>query len=230
MALNQKDRYERVADFVNELRRVVLTLSPLLPTPPKRPIDPHSTQPDLVGLFDALQEAKREANRGSGEASSGTQPVVPPNVANATCPRCGTLLVSNAAFCPSCGMSLGKQINQASSNQQAQMQNIPLEKTQFAVPNEVREAIALHNAGGVQVGNSVSAFSPSNSAQSQQSPLPQWRTVRPSGTQSSIVGTGKRNQNPPQSFTSLLFKYRILIFGILFVVTLLLLIMMQMRR
>jgi uncharacterized Zn finger protein (UPF0148 family) len=212
MELSPKRRYQFVADLVNDLRQVAVALSPMPPTPPGRPIvDPNSPQPGPSGLFDALQEAKREINRGSGDAFLGTPAAVPPNAGHMTCPRCGTSLVPMAVFCPRCGMALAKQNHQASSNQQAQMQNRSLEKTQLAFPAEMKEAVAINTVGGVKVGNTAPAIPTSQSAQSQQVQLQQWRSAPPNGVGPHIMGPRGANYNLQPSLTSLLFKYRILI-------------------
>jgi serine/threonine protein kinase len=96
MALKPKDRYQYVADFANELRRIMNALpSPQSP-------NPYSTQPDLPQLYEALQAARENARQG-GDAPAQQQ--ASPTI---TCPRCGTVLASQTAFCPRCGTSLNK--------------------------------------------------------------------------------------------------------------------------
>ncbi len=61
MAMQQKDRYHSVADFSNDLRKVMNAIHALptaQPTAPSRPVDPNSTQPDLPQLYEAIQSAK----------------------------------------------------------------------------------------------------------------------------------------------------------------------------
>src|SRR5258708_10083755 len=99
MAMKQRDRYPTVAEFRSDLRKVLEAL-PTPPNPSQRPVDPNSTQPDLPMLYEALEAAKAAAN-----PSAANQPV--PTVSRPAelinCPRCGALLVKQAAFCPSCG-------------------------------------------------------------------------------------------------------------------------------
>src|SRR6266849_3379722 len=63
MAMKQKDRYLSVAEFSSDLRKVMtaLPVPPSPTTPPSRPIDPNSTQPDLPLLYDAIQKANESA-------------------------------------------------------------------------------------------------------------------------------------------------------------------------
>ncbi len=105
MAMHQKDRYISVADFSNDLRKVMNAIHALptaQSTVPPRPVDPNSTQPDLPQLYEALQSAKL------AQAAQPTQPTqtAPDPVQSLTCPRCGKQLVTKAAFCPYCGFSI----------------------------------------------------------------------------------------------------------------------------
>ncbi|MFL5626566.1 MAG: protein kinase domain-containing protein [Ktedonobacteraceae bacterium] len=112
MAMKQKDRYPTVAEFRNDLRKVLdalpVTPPPNTPRPPQRPIDPNSTQPDLPMLYETLEAAKATANQ-----SAASQPAQ-----TTTCPRCGAPLIKQASFCPSCGsainsVSKGNTVNPA---------------------------------------------------------------------------------------------------------------------
>jgi serine/threonine protein kinase len=109
MAMHQKDRYTSIADFSNDLRKVMNAIHSLptaQPTVPSRPIDPNSTQPDLPQLYEAIQSAKlAQAAQPTQPASDPAQPVTPP-VQVITCPRCGEQLGTKAAFCPYCGFSI----------------------------------------------------------------------------------------------------------------------------
>lgn len=115
MAMRPRDRYQTVAEFSNDLRRVVAALSTAsAPTsPPARPVDPNSTQPDLPLLYDAIQKAKESAAQGTqGTPDVAANPPVqsPKPVETAatvnTCARCGATLLPKAAFCPSCGTAV----------------------------------------------------------------------------------------------------------------------------
>ena len=209
MELSPKRRYQLVADLVNDLRQVAQALGTNPPPPPmRRPVDPNSTQPDLVGLFEALQDAKREMKPDAGGASLGSPAVVPPGAGHLTCPRCGTSLVPKAVFCPSCGLAIPKQTHQSSSNQQAQMRGKSVEKTQLAFPVEMKEAIAVNAVGGVRAGNAAPA---NPMPRSQQAQIQQWHSASSNGAGPHIMGPRGQNYNPRSSFTSLLFKYRLLI-------------------
>ena len=111
MAMRPRDRYQTVAEFSNDLRRVVAALpTASAPTaPPSRPLDPNSTQPDLPMLYDAIQKAKENAAQGTPNVSATptAQPVKPVEATPVnTCPRCGATLLPKAAFCPSCGTAI----------------------------------------------------------------------------------------------------------------------------
>ena len=236
MALMPKDRYQLVTDFANDLRQIARALSAtqVPDTPPVPPIDPHSTQPDLPRFSHVPQAGKEQGKQDSGGSSADTQSTVPTAI---TCPRCGTSCAPKATFCPHCGTTLRTPDNQVSSNQQVQMHNAALpditaEKTWLINSHAVREAVATHNAGRVQVQTSTTptAYGPQYLSQSQQPQLQQLRTpaqsiaVHPEVHISSWQPIGVRGQNdyPQQmwqakqqsSLTGLLLKYRILILGI----------------
>jgi serine/threonine protein kinase len=105
MAIRPRDRYQNVADFANDLKKVTAVLpAPTAPTP-QRPVDPHSTQPDLPMLYEALQAAKENK---ANTTDSSTSPIGSPSMSPArdTCPRCHAPLTTSAAYCPQCGTSL----------------------------------------------------------------------------------------------------------------------------
>jgi serine/threonine protein kinase len=114
MAMRPKDRYPGVADFANDLNKVMQALP--LPTPPQPPPhkpDPHSTQPDLPELYDALQAAKDNNTSGISDTSTApmdapSSPRTPPSqiALDKLCPRCSSPLIANAAYCSRCGASL----------------------------------------------------------------------------------------------------------------------------
>src|SRR5712691_3389867 len=116
LAMRPKERYQSIEDLRNELHSVLAAL-PTQPPPTvsPRPIDPHSTQPDLPLFYDAMLAAKENEDQGSPDAQSqsapkgtSTPPVqlassqsslpaqTPPSVVY--CPRCNTPLVPQAVF------------------------------------------------------------------------------------------------------------------------------------
>lgn len=110
MAMKQKDRYQSVAEFANDLKKVADALLLQAPPAPVGKADPHSTQPDLDMLYDAMQVQRvQQAQENPYQTSpdipgpSAIQAAKPDSIA---CPRCGALLVPQAAFCPHCGTSL----------------------------------------------------------------------------------------------------------------------------
>ena len=54
MAMKQKDRYPTVAEFSNDLSRVMAALPAPPSAPTQRPVDPNSTQPDLPLLYETI--------------------------------------------------------------------------------------------------------------------------------------------------------------------------------
>jgi len=111
MAMRPRDRYPTVAEFGEDLKRVLAALPastfPVSSAP--RTVDPNSTQPDLPLLFEAFQEAKDNAFVSSTPAQekppARPQPQGMP-VASAICPRCNAPVVPGATFCPQCGSVL----------------------------------------------------------------------------------------------------------------------------
>lgn len=109
MAMKPKDRYQSVADFSQDLRAVLKAL-PASTMPPQvngRPIDPHSTQPDLPMLYEAMQNAQT-ANQTAQQSLPPT-----PTPASARCPRCGAELSRFAPYCSRCGNPLPSTPNAA---------------------------------------------------------------------------------------------------------------------
>lgn len=224
MELNPRRRYQLVAELAYDLRQVAADLESTPPPPPVRAVDTHSTQPDLSGLYDALQEAKKEKNRDSGDASPGTPSVMPPNVGTLACPRCGGPLVPKAVFCPHCGLALAKQNYPPSSNQQAQIQDRSLEKIQRAYPSEVKEAVAIHTVGGAQVGHSMPVVPMSHPVPPQEVQFQQWQPASSSGAGPHVIGPRGQNYHPQSSFASLLSKYRLLFLCVALLLVLLVLV------
>lgn len=111
MAMKQRDRYPSVADFANDLRRVLAAMpqpQPPAPQPPQgptKPIDPNSTQPDLPMLYEAIQAAKEEANK---QGNPQQQAQIPSRSfqSDTSCPRCGEMLAEHSTQCANCGTSL----------------------------------------------------------------------------------------------------------------------------
>jgi len=123
MAMKPKDRYQTVADLSNDLKMVIKAL-PASTTPPVvngRPVDPHSTQPDLPMLYEALQT--QTAQNQNASAPVQTPPVQTPNATSIRCPRCSTELPQSATYCPRCGNSL--QQPQQPRNQSGANPNYP---------------------------------------------------------------------------------------------------------
>ncbi len=110
MAMKPKERYQSVADMSNDLKLVMAAL-PASTQPPTtgspRPVDPHSTQPDLPLLFETIQQAQATTDQASRDTSAtSTTPPSQPSAAPAStvrCLQCNAEVRRQAAFCPQCG-------------------------------------------------------------------------------------------------------------------------------
>lgn len=135
MAMRPRDRYQTVAEFSNDLRRVVAALptASAQTAPPARPVDPNSTQPDLPLLYDAIQKAKESAAQGTPNVVANPpvqspQPVETAATVN-TCPRCGATLLPKAAFCPSCGTAVNNPTIKGPANTVVKEAGLPASKS-----------------------------------------------------------------------------------------------------
>ncbi len=135
MALKPKDRYQYVADLANDLKQILRVLPPP-PTPPTPSRDLHATQPDLAELYDTLQAAKEQQQKGPQAAGTidktRNTPGMPPTpmpsqkphavpgqpAASSQCPHCGAGLTPMATFCPRCGTVFRAATNQATKMHQ----------------------------------------------------------------------------------------------------------------
>ncbi len=102
MAMKPKDRYPSVAEFASDVRSVLDAIAAPQQTPSGRVIDPHSTQPDLPMLYEAIQAAQSSADA----EKHGPSPITPSGQFTKICPRCGTPLAPQAVFCSRCGTTL----------------------------------------------------------------------------------------------------------------------------
>jgi serine/threonine protein kinase len=113
MAMKPKERYQSVAEMSNDLKLVLAAL-PSSTQPPTtnspRPVDPHSTQPDLPQLFESMQNVQAATNQASQDASATPSALQPQpagaQVSTIRCPQCNTEVRRQATFCPQCGFSL----------------------------------------------------------------------------------------------------------------------------
>jgi len=210
MAMKPKDRYQFVIDFANDLK-IVMAALPVPPSPtPSRPIDPHSTQPDLPMLYDAIQRAKENANPGSTDASATPMSPLasPPSTQTSYCPRCNTPLVPQASFCPRCGTSLpaSSQVNMPNPgamandvsvnqtlivNQQALAMQVPSAYSQKSIHHEASvnpKANAPNSLPNAQAVRNTT----STATQVPPSPFPQGRPVPISTPQGSSASKGQQ--------------------------------------
>ena len=141
MAMKPKDRYQSVAEMSNNLK-LVLRSVPLSTQPTttntNRPVDPHSTQPDLPQLFESMQNAQAAIDQSSRDASASVPSQQPqPLIASASptrCPRCNVEVRRQATFCPQCGFSLANKapnnLDSASSQTPAIMNKNSINQSQ----------------------------------------------------------------------------------------------------
>jgi len=146
MAMKPKDRYQTVTDFTHDLMTVLQAL-PATTVPPMangRPVDPHSTQPDLPMLYEAIQNAQDAASRQTTPVPPvSTNPPQTPAPMFGRCPRCGLEQTRIAPYCPRCGNPLNNPPNSPRSQAQVgpaqAVQNTP----QTPVKPDVSEAATL---------------------------------------------------------------------------------------
>ena len=100
MAMKPENRYPSVAEFSNDLKTVLKALPVTTqPATQRRPVDPHSTQPDLPMLYESMQKQP------PAQSAPARQPQTPASAA-IRCPNCKTDLNRPAPFCPHCGYPL----------------------------------------------------------------------------------------------------------------------------
>lgn len=143
MAMKPKDRYQSVADFANDLRKVVNAMPSATtpPSTPKRTPDPNSTQPDLPMLYDAIQAAKENDTQGPLNATPVHQ-----QDSTALCPRCNSVVNAKASFCNRCGNSLTPHAQQQKA--QAVKVNDPGDQTMLyrQQPGQQQQMVYQHKA------------------------------------------------------------------------------------
>jgi serine/threonine protein kinase len=140
MAMKPKQRYQSVAQMSNDLK-LVLAAVPSSTQPPTtnlvRPVDPHSTQPDLPQLFESMQNAQAATDQASQDISvTPSAPQLQPSltsVSTVRCPQCNTEVRRQATFCPQCGFSLA---NKPQNNPAATPPPAPITPT-FTTQNSI---------------------------------------------------------------------------------------------
>lgn len=187
MALKPQERYQYVADFANDLKGVIALLPASLPSTP--PQDPHSTQPDLPEIYDAIVAAKERASQ------DGSIPPVPtqPMPSTTTCPRCGNTLAQNAAFCPRCGASISNVVNMQSSSSGAKINTIAPDQTVFMTHAQMMQG-AIANVGQQSPGVARSTTMPPPGTP----PHPNSTPHQQNGTGSSTPTTQNAGNNTQQ--------------------------------
>src|SRR5437667_8584904 len=97
MEMKPKQRYQSVAQMSNDLKLVIAAVPSSTQPPttnPVRPVDPHSTQPDLPQLFESMQNAQAATDQASQDISvTPSAPQLQPSltpVLTVRCPQCNT--------------------------------------------------------------------------------------------------------------------------------------------
>jgi len=157
MAMKSKDRYQSVADLEQDLKKVILQLPTIQqPGTGTRSVDPHSTQPDLPMLYEAIQAAKEKAaNQDAGMQTPPPRPSSPAGPQH--CPRCNTVVSPQATYCPRCGSALAPQnIQKSGPNPNIHKQDIG-EQTMIIKPQAMGQQMADYSPKAmIQGGNSGS--------------------------------------------------------------------------
>jgi serine/threonine protein kinase len=153
MKMDPWERYQTVAELSADLQRVRAALpSSTQPAPPpvRRPIDPHSTQPDLQFAFENLQnqnQAPPTPDNAGRTDRPGAPPVTPDMMTR--CPRCQMEVTRTAQFCPRCGSSLNNTAPQnfqestlVINPQAAQVRPIATPSMPVSTPKEMENAFS----------------------------------------------------------------------------------------
>lgn len=213
MAMKPKDRYQSVADFSRDLRMVLKALpaSTIPPVASGRPVDPHSTQPDLPMLYEAMQNAQAAGQPSQPAPSQQPAPVV------ARCPRCGTELNRPAPYCPRCGSPLSSSASAAKNqppnqpnSQSSPAQDIADEATMLIPPSqESPDRVRQSGSSSVQAMQKVGSFLtlPPASARQQMvktpsQPIPSVQSPTPAPKPLARPAQGGTNNNVKPFFTS----------------------------
>lgn len=108
MAMKPQDRYQTVTELSQDLKSVLKALpASTIPAVVKgRPVDIHSTQPDLPMLYEAMQtvaDASQAAPTQPPSGQSAPPMSTTPVSSGLRCQRCGAELTRLAPYCPFCG-------------------------------------------------------------------------------------------------------------------------------
>ncbi|GCE49630.1 serine/threonine protein kinase [Thermosporothrix hazakensis] len=114
MALRPKDRYQSVADFAHDLKKILSAL-PHPPQPPQPTKQDHSTQPALDMVYEQMM-ADGKIKQGSPDTA--TSPMPDHSTQAAHCPRCNAPLQPHTQRCPNCGTTLSSQPTPMNTAQQ----------------------------------------------------------------------------------------------------------------
>lgn len=234
MAMKPKDRYQSVAELANDLKKVIGALP--TPTPPtsSRQLDPHSTQPDLPMLYEAMQAAKGKTDTGIPDIDTTPIPSSTSEQLTNHCPRCNAPLVPQASFCPRCGTRLSDTSSKKPSNFSTNMNaSSAVDQTRKVKP-EAASSRSIRQPGHKPqplpyMAPAPSTQRPAPSSASSARGMAQALTQPPASFSQNGSGTG--NVSPPLKVSNLPtppsgFKVRPILLIILTVILLLLLILM----
>jgi serine/threonine protein kinase len=144
MELSPNKRYNSVAEFAKDLRRVAKALPTPPPSTSSRSVDSHSTQPSFQEGFDTLQAraAKEQVNTKQGHPGRATPPLAQNSSARVTCPRCGMHILASMGSCPLCGTALSGLANMKMTDMHAR--DISAEQTLLVSPSPFK--LVTHTA------------------------------------------------------------------------------------
>src|SRR5579859_7452418 len=148
MKMEPRERYQSVAELSADLQRVRTELSSSTqpapaPAPVKRPIDPHSTQPDLQFALENWQNAAPPTPENAGQANKPSVPPVTPDMMT-HCPRCQLEVARTAQFCPRCGAPLNSTTPQNFQESTLVVNQPPAQARPVATPSHLH----LHRRRG----------------------------------------------------------------------------------
>ena len=208
MAMRPKERYQHVADFMNDLKRVIaaLPVSAQQVVPTQSTPNPYSTQPDLPMLYEALQDAKANSNQGVQQSSQ----------SSFSCPRCHATVMQNAPFCPNCELSFTRNTPSVNKSVQPQIGD----RTTTAPPPQVQQTPRAHIP--------TSTPPPVSSGKAAQSDVSVWNTTPVTPQKSVRTSTSSKQAMQQQQAPSTSSGFTVgpgLVIGILVVLIILILIM-----
>lgn len=180
MAMRPKDRYQYVADFANDLKRVTASIPALIQQPTSPPVqstpNPYSTQPDLPMLYESIQNAKASSNQGVQKSSQSTF----------HCPRCNTTVMQNAPFCPNCELSFAHNTNITPADISTPFQGRAEDRT-ITAPPQIQQTPRAHIPTSTSSSVSTGKAAPSDVSAWNTAPVTPQKPARTSTSSKYVV-------------------------------------------